>query len=200
MQIRNSGRSRLALAISATLAGLGAGSMSHAQAQGQGLQLEEIIVTARKTEESLQDVPIAITAFTAQAIEEAGIESVVDLASQTPGFSFNQGFGRSGGGNADASSRPSIRGMSSILGTANASFFVDGIFVSGNPTSYQLDNLERVEVIRGPQSALFGRQTFGGAINFVTRRPTDETRGQVNLTGGEHDHFEASGRASSWAS
>jgi iron complex outermembrane recepter protein len=70
---------------------------------------------------------------------------------------------------------------------------VDGIFVSGNPTSYQLDNLERVEVIRGPQSALFGRQTFGGAINFVTRKPTDETRGQVNLTAGEHDHYEASG-------
>jgi iron complex outermembrane recepter protein len=193
MQIRNSRRNRLAMAISATLAGLGAGSISHAQAQGQSPQLEEIIVTARKTEESLQDVPISITAFTAQAIEEAGIESVVDLASQTPGFSFNQGFGRSGGGSADASSRPSIRGMSSILGTANASFFVDGIFVSGNPTSYQLDNLERVEVIRGPQSALFGRQTFGGAINFVTRKPTDETRGQVNVTAGEHDHYEASG-------
>jgi hypothetical protein len=121
MQIRNSRRSQLAMAISATLASLGAGSISHAQAQDQSLQLEEIIVTARKTEESLQDVPIAITAFTAQALEEAGIESVVDIAAQTPGFSFNQGFGRSGGGSADASSRPSIRGMSSILGTANAS-------------------------------------------------------------------------------
>jgi outer membrane receptor protein involved in Fe transport len=193
MQIRNSRSGRLAIAISAALAGVGSGGLARAQAQETALQLEEIIVTARKTEESLQDVPIAITAFTAEAIEQAGLESVVDIAAQTPGFSFNQGFGRSGGGSADASSRPSIRGMSSILGTANASFFVDGIFVSGNPTSYQLDNLERIEVIRGPQSALFGRQTFGGAINFVTRKPTDETRGQVNLTGGEHDHYEASG-------
>lgn len=191
MQIRNSRPSRLAMAISATLTGLGAGGLAYAQAEPPAL--EEIVVTARKTEEALQDVPIAITAFTAENIEQAGIENVVDVASQTPGFSFNQGFGRSGGGNADASSRPAIRGMTSILGTANASFFVDGVFVSGNITSYQLDNLERVEVIRGPQSALFGRQTFGGAINFVTRRPTDETRGQVNLTAGEHDHYEVSG-------
>ncbi len=193
MQIRNSRSSGLAMAISAALAGPVAGGVAQAQAQPQALQLEEIVVTARKTEENLQDVPISITAFTAESIEQAGIESVVDVASQTPGFSFNQGFGRTGGGSADASSRPAIRGMSSILGSANASFFIDGVYVSGNITSYQLDNLERVEVIRGPQSALFGRQTFGGAINFVTRRPGDETRGQVNLTAGEHDHYEVSG-------
>jgi iron complex outermembrane recepter protein len=191
MPIRISKGNRLAMAISATLAGFGGSAVAYAQSTGP--QLEEIVVTARKTEESLQDVPIAVTAFTAEALEAAGIESVVDVAAQTPGFSFNQAFGRTGGGSADASSRPSIRGMSSILGTANASFFVDGIFVSGNITSFQLDNLERVEVIRGPQSALFGRQTFGGAISFITRKPTDETRGQLSVTGGEHDHYELSG-------
>jgi outer membrane receptor protein involved in Fe transport len=89
--------------------------------------------------------------------------------------------------------RPSIRGMSNILGSPNAGFFVDGIFVSGNITSYQLDNLERVEVIRGPQSALFGRQTFSGAINFVTRKPGNEFSGRLNLTAAQYDNFEGSG-------
>jgi iron complex outermembrane recepter protein len=191
MFIRNNNGNRLAMAISATLAGLGGGAVAYAQSTGP--QLEEIVVTARKTEESLQDVPIAVTAFTAEAMEAAGIKNVVDIAAQTPGFSFNQAFGRTGAGEGGAGSRPSIRGMSNILGTANASFFVDGIYVSGNVTSYQLDNLERVEVIRGPQSALFGRQTFGGAINFITRKPGDEFRGQLNATVGQHDHYEGSG-------
>jgi outer membrane receptor protein involved in Fe transport len=153
----------------------------------------EIVVTARKREESLVDVPLAITAFTQEDIQKAGIESVADLALQTPGFSFRQGFGRTGSAEAGASVRPSIRGMSNILGAPNAGFFVDGIFVSGNITSYQLDNLERVEVIRGPQSALFGRQTFSGAINFVTRKPGNEFAGRLNLTAGQYDNYEGSG-------
>lgn len=154
---------------------------------------ETIVVTARKRTEALIDVPLAITALPAEEIEKAGIEDVADVALQTPGFSFRQGFGRTGGGDGGASVRPAIRGMSNILGAPNAGFFVDGIFVSGNITSYQLDNLERVEVIRGPQAALFGRQTFAGAINFVTRKPDDEFRGQISQTIAEYDHFETSG-------
>ena len=152
----------------------------------------DIIVTARKREEQLIDVPLAITAFGSEEIDEAGIDNIADIAMQTPGFSFRQGFGRTGGGDGGASVRPSIRGMSNILGSPNAGFFVDGIFVSGNITSYQLENLERVEVIRGPQSALYGRQTFAGAINFVTRKPDDELRAGVEVTVGQYDHREIS--------
>lgn len=152
-----------------------------------------ITVTARKREENLTDVPISITALTEQQIQEAGLDSVADIALQTPGFSFREGFGRSGGGQGGAGVRPSIRGMSSVLGAPNAAFFVDGVFVSGNITSYQLDNLAQVEVVRGPQSALFGRQTFAGAINLITREPSEETRGQFTATVAEHDHYEATG-------
>lgn len=155
-----------------------------------------IFVTARKREETLIEVPLSITALGAEEITAAGIEDVADVALQTPGFSFRQGFGRTGGGDGGASVRPAIRGMSNILGAPNAGFFVDGIFVSGNITSYQLDNLERVEVIRGPQAALFGRQTFAGAVNFVTRKPTDETRIGLNATLAQYDHYEASGYVS----
>ncbi|ANY21082.1 Pesticin receptor precursor [Tsuneonella dongtanensis] len=163
------------------------------QATDRSVTSGEIIVTARKKEEQLIDVPLAITAIGEAEIQASGIENVSDLSRQVPGFSFKQGFGRTGSGDGGASVRPSIRGMSNILGTPNAGFFVDGIFVSQNITSYQLDNLERVEVIRGPQSALFGRQTFSGAINFVTRKPGNELRGAINATAGQWGHGEVSG-------
>lgn len=143
------------------------------------LALEEIVVTARLAEESLQDVPLSVSAFTSKDIESAGLSSIADLAALTPGFSFREGFGRS-------NDRPVIRGMSNIQGEANASFFIDGIFVSGPISGYGLDNLERVEVIRGPQSALFGRRTFAGAINYVTKRPTDEFTARVKGTAGNY--------------
>jgi len=153
-----------------------------------------IIVTARKREENLIDVPVAITAVGEAEIQAAGIEDLTDLSRQVPGFSFKQAFGRTGSGNGGGGAvRPSIRGMSNILGSPNAGFFVDGIFVSQNVSSYQLDNLERVEVIRGPQSALFGRQTFSGAINFVTRKPGNELHGAVNATVAQYNHQEVSG-------
>ncbi|MFN2098487.1 TonB-dependent receptor [Altererythrobacter sp. MF3-039] len=186
----------------ASVAGLAAALPMQAQAQDAddqaGADSREtggpvIVVTARKREENLIDVPLAITAIGAEEIDEAGIDNISDVALQTPGFSFRQGFGRTGGGEGGASVRPAIRGMSNILGAANAGFFVDGVFVSGNITSYQLENLERVEVIRGPQSALYGRQTFAGAINFVTRKPDNEFRAGAEVTVGQYDHQEVSG-------
>lgn len=151
-----------------------------------------IIVTARKREENLQDVPLTIAVVSAATIERANLDNVSDLARQTPGFSYKQAFGRVGGGGG-AGVRPSIRGMSSVVGAPNAAFFVDGVFVSDNIASYQLDNLERVEVIKGPQSALFGRQTFSGAINYVTRKPSDEWTGRIKATFAQFENQEVSG-------
>lgn len=194
MGIRSNRNNRLMLAIGTGVLGAVPVTAVHAQQAGSRAALDEIVVTARKSEERLQDVPISISAFTDTEIQAAGIRDVVDIASQTPGFSFLSGFGRAGAGDGgSSSSRPAIRGMSNILGTANASFFVDGIFFSSNITSLQLDNLERVEVIRGPQSALFGRQTFGGAINFITRKPDDEFRGGVNVRVGQYSLYDVSG-------
>ena len=152
----------------------------------------EIVVTARKREERLQDVPLTITVVGAEAINRANLVNISDLANQTPGFSYKQAFGRTGGGGG-ASVRPSIRGMSSVVGAPNAAFFVDGVFVSDNIASYALDNLERVEIIKGPQSALFGRQTFSGAINYVTRRPTNDWTGRAKATLAEYGNVELSG-------
>lgn len=151
----------------------------------QQLAIEEITVTARKRSESLQEIPLSISAFSVDQLRDKGIDNIHELAEATPGFSMDRGFGR-------FFDRPVIRGQSSILGGANASFFVDGVFVNGSIASNTIDSLERIEVLRGPQSALFGRATFAGAINYITKRPSDEFEGQFNGRVGSHDDYKAS--------
>lgn len=171
---------RLTLAVAAALMSWTVAPMALAQdeqsaAQDEASELDVIKVTARRVEETLQEVPLSISVFDDRRLEVQGIESINDIAKQTPGLSFRSGFGREG-------DRPVIRGMSNIQGEPNAAFFIDGVFVSGNISGYGLDNLERVEIIRGPQSALFGRRTFSGAVNYITRRPTNEPEGKLSMT------------------
>ncbi|MCB2108395.1 MAG: TonB-dependent receptor [Rhodobacteraceae bacterium] len=155
---------------------------AHAQMLGG---IEEITVTARKRSENLQDVPLSISAFTSDMLRQNNINDVHDLANYTVGFSMDSINGRD-------FDRPTIRGMSNILGEPTASFFVDGVFVSGSVTTTTIDSLERIEVIRGPQSALFGRRTFSGAINYITKQPSDDFEGQVNARVGSHDNYKGS--------
>lgn len=123
-----------------------------------------IIVTARKVEESLQEVPIAITAFSSEDLQSRSITSLQDIALQTPGFVYED-FSNGGYGT------PTIRGATNFNITSleqNVSVFLDGIYV---PRQYSFDvgtlSLERVEVVKGPQSALYGANAFAGAINYI---------------------------------
>ena len=152
---------------------LGLLSLPSITAQAQEAN-DEIIVTARKRAESLQSVPLAITAFTAEHIEDAGIDSVEDVALLTPGLTFAKLFG--GGSNT-----PVIRGMSTSIGEPNVGFFVDGVYQSSKVIMDSMlgGNIERIEVAKGPQSALYGRNTFGGAINFVTKNLPMNLRGKL---------------------
>jgi outer membrane receptor protein involved in Fe transport len=169
--------SRIGLAVSAVCA---VGFSGQAQAQ-QTVALEEIVVTARKTEETLQSAPVAVSAFTAERIEDRQIQSVDDVARFTPGLVFDRNFGR-------ATERPVIRGQSNILAgvtsgaEAGASYFVDGVYFAGDIQDLDLGDVERVEVIRGPQSALYGRNTYSGAINFVTRAPSDTLEANARIS------------------
>jgi outer membrane receptor protein involved in Fe transport len=151
-----------------------------AQLQKKTGDVEEVTVTARKKEESLQDVPISITALTAETLKARRINNAYDVAAFTPNFNFAPNLGR----RLDA---PTIRGQfGPLVGTEpNASFFVDGVFTAGSISSTSTANLERVEVLRGPQSALFGRATFAGAVNYITRKPTDDFEGEINAEVGE---------------
>lgn len=156
-------------------------------------EVDEIIVTTRKIEEQLQDVPVAVSAFTAASLTELNLKSIDEIAKFTPSFSFTSAFGRQPG-----SDRPAIRGVTTVVnGIANNSavgYFVDGIYMPGTPQTTELFNLERVEIIKGPQAAQFGRGTYAGAINYITRSPSLQgLEGGVTATGAEHETWETSG-------
>ncbi|MSO98284.1 MAG: hypothetical protein EXR11_08715 [Rhodospirillaceae bacterium] len=130
--------------------------------------LEEIVVTARRREENLMEVPMAVTAITAERIDAAGIKTLDQLSIFTPGLTVD----------VSANSRLlrilTFRGLSASSGQV----FVDGVALAGNGTPY-LGALDRIEVLVGPQSVYFGRATFQGALNFVTRAPSEAFQGKV---------------------
>ena len=146
-------------------------------------ELEEIVVVARKREESLQEVPISITTFSEEDLEVQGIESLEDIARQTAGIIFDKGFG-------PQDVRVVMRGLSPTRGRPNVAVLLDDVDISGEAirtagssltVNPRLIDVERIEVVRGPQSALYGRSAFGGAIHYVTRRPSAERRGKVSV-------------------
>lgn len=163
------------------------GALVSSGAFAQNLALEEIVVTARKTEERLQDVPLSITAFTSAELQERGLDDVFEISQFTTNFGFEKlnRYGVQGGG-----SRPVIRGQSNILGEANASVFIDGIQYNDSILSFPFDIVERVEVIKGPQAALFGRATFAGAISITTKKGSNEFENRVSTRIAEHNDYE----------
>ncbi|MBM3515981.1 MAG: hypothetical protein FJX59_20050, partial [Alphaproteobacteria bacterium] len=145
-----------------------------AAALAQNVALEEIVVTARRREENLMELPIAISSVSVDKIQASNIKDLPTLATFTPGLSIDTSLTNTLARNLN------FRGLSTSNSAvlANSTVFVDGIALSGNGTPY-LGALDRVEVLAGPQSVYFGRATFQGALNFVTKRPSDEVGGQL---------------------
>jgi iron complex outermembrane receptor protein len=181
------------LLLIATAMGIAAPALAQQAAETQGISTfgeGDILVTARKREENLQDVPIAITAFTADEIRSARIERLSDVAKLAPGLNFTPLFG-------SQNQLPIIRGAAQTFGQLNVGVFLDGVYLSGKAgVDIELADLERVEVIRGPQSALYGRNTFAGAINYVSRRPSDTLEGWADATVGDRGLLRFSAAAS----
>lgn len=134
-----------------------------------GFELEEIVVTARKRVERLQDVPDSITALSATALEERGVEGIGDVLDFVPGLSMAQGQN-------PGTVTISARGISQVRnGEAPVAIVIDGVqLASPNQITQELYDLERVEVLKGPQGALYGRNAIAGAINIVTREPGND--------------------------
>jgi len=154
---------------------------------------QEIVVTARKREETLKDVPVAATAISGEVIEKRGLTSVKDVAMLTPGLSINS----DGAGRAFVS----IRGVGVTLVDSvqpGVGIFLDGIYQPN--TSYlnnPLTDVERVEVLRGPQGTLYGKNTLGGAINVITRQPSNRFEGKfVGSYAGPDSAWTAAGSVS----
>ena len=152
-------------------------------------QLDEIVVTSRKVSERLQDVPLSISAFSAADLVRRGIREPSDLSGVVPGLNFEKDFGR-------RMDRPVIRGQSNVLGVPNVSFFIDGVFIPDSLFSTDLAFVDRVEVIKGPQSALYGRQSFAGAVSYINKVPTNEWERTIRLTGGSYGYGDVLGTVS----
>lgn len=162
------------------------------QAQsGAAEGIQDIVVTARRTEESLQTTPIAVTALTPEALTTAKVENVVDLQRTAPGLVIGRG---SAGG--DGIVFVAIRGQGNlqpILANDPAvATYVDGVYIPRPSTGMtDIQDIQRLEVLRGPQGTLFGRNTTGGAINIITNDPTDQLSGTFKAEYGNYDNLGA---------
>lgn len=171
----------LVSALSAALLGgsyLGTGAVVAQESAGV---IEEITVTARKREESLQEIPLSLSVFDSGDLQAGDIRDLEGVADFTPGFQFmNQGLQQPGRYNTQLQ----FRGLTTAQFSpsfATGALFIDGIYVLNGGTSLSLMDLERVEVIKGPQAAYFGRNTFGGAVNLITRDPNmEEISGELS--------------------
>ncbi len=162
----------------------------YAQSEGG---LEEIVVTAQKRSESLQEVPISIQVFSSDDIERLAITNTIDLVKNVPGMVgvnnvglpqaaayFIRGIGQD----------ESVSTLDPAVGT-----FVDGVFLSRQiANNSRLYDIESVEVLKGPQGTLYGRSTTGGAVRIITKKPTEETEGWFDIAYGEYNTIEASGK------
>jgi iron complex outermembrane receptor protein len=157
----------------------------------QAQQLDEIIVTAERRETSLQDTPISIATFSAETMELKGLETLEDVAAFTPNLDIKGG--RTGG---NISPTYQIRGLSGgggAGGERSTAMYIDGIFMP-RTTGPFLDvlDIERIEVLRGPQGTLFGRNSTGGAIRVFTRQPGPDLDAYVKATAGSFDRADLS--------
>lgn len=183
------------LAMTAALA-MGASIPAYAQdnaVTARAPALDEIVVTARKRAESAQSTPLSISAFDSRALEDRNIQSSSDIGNFVPNVQFDSAASESGGG---ASSQISIRGIGQtdyvITIEPAVGLYLDGVYV-GKSVGSLLDtvDIDRIEVLRGPQGTLFGKNTIGGAIQLVSKRPTDTFELDGELTTGSFDRFDA---------
>lgn len=153
------------------------------------MELEEVVVTARGREERLQDVPIQVNVVSNEAIKNQGLKDVLELTRLAP--SFNYQATQRGQGTI------SMRGLNpNTFNTfrQGVSFFVDGIYIPGEVTSLNLQDLQRVEVLKGPQATQFGRGTYAGAVNYVTRTPSsNEFEGRLDAEVSSYDSHDVNG-------
>lgn len=152
--------------------------------------LEEVIVTARKREESLQETPISLSVFNAAALQARSLSSLADIAAHTPNLEFTTSA--PAGGSAGQAYIRGIGQLDFLITTdPGVGLYVDGVYLARTSGAIlELVDIERIEVLRGPQGTLYGKNTIGGAINVVTPRPAGERKGRLDLTIGRYDRID----------
>lgn len=149
------------------------------------MSIEDIVVTAQRREQKLQSVPIAVTTVTSSQLSNSGVASTQDLAALTPALSVS---------NLVGSFMPRIRGIGSNLTSAgienSVATYIDGVYIASAPAGLiSLSNIDRVEVLKGPQGTLFGRNATGGLIQIVTKKPSETFGGMLSGSYGNYDTY-----------
>ncbi|PLW82356.1 TonB-dependent receptor [Kineobactrum sediminis] len=171
-------RTRMSLAIAACIAA-GSGPLL---AQG----LEEVVVTAQKREQSLQDAPISIAAFDASDLEQKGVANLDDLGTSVPNVKITRSPSNTSA--ATIAIRGSVTINPAVTWEPTVGIYLDGVFIGKNVGAiFDVAELERVEMLRGPQGTLYGKNTVGGAVNLITTKPSGELGGKVRVGAGNYD-------------
>lgn len=176
-------KSSLTLAVAATVSSLNI----HAN-----ILLEEVVVTAQKREQSLQDVSVAVTAFSGNALRELNMTSSTEIAGQVPGLNIGTPVGE--GNNPSISLRGVGLNDFNDNNEGPIAVYRDEVYQSAMPgLTFQLFDMERVEVLRGPQGTLYGRNATGGLVHFISVKPSEELNGYADLTYAENNQIKVEG-------
>lgn len=183
--MRNSIGWKALLAGTSVLAGAWAPT---AMAQTSSAQVEEVVVTANRREERLQTVPVAVAAITASAAEARGVTDTTSLSAAVPGLDFSR---------QNNSATPFLRGIGSpsaaVGQEASVATYIDGVYLSAPMgVLFAFNNIERLEVLKGPQGTLFGRNATGGVVQIITRDPKFAPEGKASIGYGNYDTWDAS--------
>lgn len=169
-------RFRFSQSLAVLFGTLAAGSSVGAE---QTRYMEEVVVTAVKREQGLQDIPVSVTVFSDELREELALDSIADFARLTPSLAYSSG-----------DDRVFVRGVGRQTNTNGSepgvATYSDGIYDSSTASVSRSDFfIERVEILRGPQGTLYGRNSIGGAINVISKRPTDEFTSEIRARVGD---------------
>jgi iron complex outermembrane receptor protein len=187
------------MASAAVLGGLAYGHAASAQSPAASPATatapENIVVTARKRSEVLRKIPVSVAVLGQKELVQQGVRSLADIAALTPSVTFDEGISR-------VDSRPTIRGFYDERGRPSVATLIDGYDTTtesivsaggGFEVNLNLLDLDRVEIVKGPQAALYGRNAFGGAINYVTAKPTSEPSGEITTEVGDYGDYKVFG-------
>ncbi|WP_420471318.1 TonB-dependent receptor [Brevundimonas sp. FT23042] len=190
MRLTNNLRTTVSAAVVSACV-FGFAGVASAQDQGSPATIDDIIVTAQKREQNLQDVPIVVTSLPAEALENAGVRDIKDLQILTPGMTVTST-------QSEASTTARIRGVGTVGDNpgleSSVGVVIDGVYRSRNSVGFgDLGEMSRIEVLKGPQGTLFGKNTSAGVINILTEAPSFTPGFSGELTGGNYGAMGASG-------
>ena len=185
--MNNRSHSRKLLCVALATASMASADLAVGQA------LEEVVVTARKRAESLQQVPMAVSAFNADQLQDFQVENIVDLQKMTPNITVNDSTGLFGG-----VVQVYMRGIGNDPGfDQGVGIYVDDVYLNqASGGLLQVYDIQSIEVLKGPQGHLYGRNTIGGAIRYISREPTEEFEGSAEVKYGEDDLVQVKGNVS----